>query len=67
MSKSFKVFFVPAKSSFPTFQLSATKGKVLIFIIAILTNANKLYYFVFYLVNFLLGYSTIPCGFDIRP
>ena len=40
---------------------------VFLLIIAILTNSNKLYHFVFYLVSLLLDYSTIPYGFDICP
>jgi len=40
---------------------------VFLFIIAILTNSNKLYHFVFYLVSLLLDYSTVPYGFDICP
>ena len=40
---------------------------VFLLIIVILTNSNKLYHFVFYLVNLVLDYSTIPCGFNLRP
>jgi len=50
------------------FQLKQqTLWLVFLLIIAILINSNKLYYSAFYLVNLLLDYSTIPCGFDIRP
>jgi len=37
---------------------------VFLLIIGIPTN---FYYFVLYLVNLLLDYSIVPCGFDIRP
>jgi len=56
------------KSQSLFFQLKQeTFWLVFLLIIAILTNFNKLYYFVFYLVNLLIDYSTIPFGFDIRP
>ena len=35
-------------------------------IIDIITNPNKLYHYVLYLVNLLLDYPTVPYGFDIR-
>jgi len=52
------------------FPIEATTLWLVFLLIIAIINLNKLYYFVLYLVNLLLNYSTIFstifCGFDIR-
>jgi len=47
----------------PIFPIEATNSLTCFLI----NHCNKLYYYVFYLVNLLLDYSSISYGFDICP
>ena len=51
------------------FQLKQqTLWLVFLLIFVIITTLKQTFIIVFlYLANLLLGYSTVPCGFDIRP